>query len=505
MSLCTVTMTKDMIVIASDTAMSAEINNVKYRISNEGKKLHIIDDYIVFISGDLDLSKIIIDDFKRQEQRTLDNLQKLIKFWFDKYIEARPFAKQRLMNGHVFNLTLIAQYKNGRTKMYEISQQNNFNIQEYKVSGNQYLINSVGVHYKEASKLMSKFISKGKSLFEALCEVYNKLSDEEVGGILEAYIVDKNGIKTFFKKQIKEKKNIRWMKREPYEFTEAIKEQILRHGMIAGSSLVIGENNSVLKMFPNQGLWLGHSEFTEAPFSVDLRGHMKAKSAELIGPAGRVLIDTDTGTLFLNNFNLQGAGKIDAQLIQAGTMTTDSGFINDLTVTRLKTLDKSDQIGQSVDFVEAQDNYISFKTGIITSRIHALTPEGFPLYWTNDSKTKLTTEITPYPFYNLTFEPLEKLKIYLEGQGIESYPIIQLGAGDRITETSGKGYIIKPEGKLDIVYYSSNIGRERRISLDDSGIVIRVEGNGDITIEGRNINFKASQNINFDAQLYNFA
>jgi hypothetical protein len=437
--------------VFSDTRVSTKINGITYYLRDGYKKVRSFGDKIVFCMGCLPVAERVFEQIKPNDQ--VDDIRLLVEKAFNEYDKSNEIA---------FYILTVDGF--GRYVLHTISDKFDFEIKTDVIKNRD--IMAAGANSDKALDFASELIGKMPP-FEIIKKSYDHVSDEKVGGhlILHEMYVDDNLNVMINKRVLQQIKDIRPLR--------SIKSYASLDGLAKFRRLQITDENNT------------------------------------------ALIDSTTRKFYLNNWDLEGAGIIDARLIQAGTMTIDSGFINDLTVTRLKTLDKSDQIGHQVDFVEAQDNYISFKTGIIVGRQQAITPEGFPLYWTDDTKTQLTTESTLYPFYNLTYEPIEKLKIYLEGQGIDSYPIIQLGAGDGIIETSGKGYIIKPAGKLDILYYSKNYGKERRVTLDDSGIeinvgvndqgiFIKIGDNGEITVEGQNINVKASQNINFDAPIYNF-
>lgn len=236
-----------------------------------------------------------------------------------------------------------------------------------------------------------------------------------------------------------------------------------------------------------------------------LDGRAKFKKVQITDGKNTALLDSETRKFYLNNWDIEGIGSLDAKFIRAGALTTDDGFINNLTVNALKTLDKSDNIGDSVDYVHVRDNYIKLTTGTITGRGQAKDSNGNLLYWTDAIKTMLTTEATPYPFYNLTYDPVEKFKLYLNGQGVDSYPVMELGRGDGVTANSAKAIIKKEPDNLNITYHKSNDGAVRKVVLGDMGITIKAESNGDITIEGKNINVKASGDVKFEGLKYDFA
>ncbi|MNP52123.1 hypothetical protein D3C76_1464930 [compost metagenome] len=60
-------------------------------------------------------------------------------------------------------------------------------------------------------------------------------------------------------------------------------------------------------------------------------------------------------------------------------------------------------------------------------------------------------------------------------------------------------------GGLKTSYWASNTGSERSIDLADAGITIKADGNGDITITGRNINIVATGKVNVSGTEYLFS
>ncbi|MFC5401486.1 hypothetical protein [Cohnella soli] len=236
-------------------------------------------------------------------------------------------------------------------------------------------------------------------------------------------------------------------------------------------------------------------------------GTAKFRKMQLTDGNSTMLMDSETRKLYINNWDIEGVGALDARFMQTGTLTVADGYINDLTVTRLKTLDKSDSIGDTVDYLQAQDNYLKWVTGTITDRQQAKDANGTLLYWSDATKKQITTAATAFPFYNLTFSPVEKMSFFLEGEGLASYPKMILGTGDGVSPTSGKAIIEKPTTKLDITYHRSNSGAIRQVELADLGITIKADGgkiviestNDNVEIRGKNVNITASDTITFDA------
>lgn len=494
MSLCITVLTHDTIVIAADSAGSSNINGTMHRVHDDVEKLIILDkNTVAFISGDCDLSKLIMDDLSStwDKSPTIEYVHKTVKFWSEKYYKIRPEAEfLRKRDKRLSNATVIAQFKNNCATLYTFDERTNFELQTYTVKQHQHMIQSHGIKTEEAGKAIAKQLDRNLSVYEAINNTYDAISCEEVGGTLEGYMLTRNGIKPFVRRMIPEKANLKRFDIDVYKNTEYYKQKILVHNAIKGSSLEIGQHDDVLKMFPNQGVWLGDENFTEAPFSVDLQGNMIARKAKLIGAAGEILFDTEIGKINIGAMDIEGVGKLEAQYIQTGTVTAEDGFINDLTVTALKTLDKSDQIGDSVDFITAKEKFIKFSTGTITDRTHAKNNNNELLYWTDASKKQITTNASAFPVYKLEYEPVDKMAIELIGEGMSSHPRITMGAGDGATETSGKSITEKIDGSYDTYYYSSNYGRERSLRLKDDEVLLKSE-NSKIHMQAKNYEIEA--------------
>lgn len=281
-----------------------------------------------------------------------------------------------------------------------------------------------------------------------------------------------------------------------------IVDSFITEGAIVGATLKIGSGNSVFKADYN-GIYLGNEDFNLAPFSVDLNGNLKASKALLTGPSGKVLIDTETGKIYLDNFDIIGAGTISAQYIMVNTVTAGEGFIADLTVNKLKTIGKEDRVGEIANFIDIKDNFAKWITGEIRSRTQATTNDGEPLYWTDSTKTYVTTEVTPYPMYKLDVYEREKLIIGLDGTDASAYPYIRMGEGSG-TGFRGRAYIYKYNDSWEFTYYARATEYKRELLFEDSQLKL-VSENGGIILEhstGSIISISDDGNV-IDIQLRN--
>ncbi|MFE5278888.1 hypothetical protein, partial [Bacillus cereus] len=105
-------------------------------------------------------------------------------------------------------------------------------------------------------------------------------------------------------------------------------------------------------------------------FFVDTDGNLKTirlTAQELVIEDGnnRALLDAKNRILYLDNFDVivgeLMAERIKTELLETVMVTADDGFINDLTVNRLKTL--VDRGTDSVNYIDIHDNIAAWITG----------------------------------------------------------------------------------------------------------------------------------------------
>ncbi|MGY5342935.1 phage tail spike protein [Paenibacillus glucanolyticus] len=280
-----------------------------------------------------------------------------------------------------------------------------------------------------------------------------------------------------------------WMYKLYAEDAE-ITKSIFKDGHIEGSSLTLRDSSGgVIKMFPEYGLWFGSDEFDDAPASISMDGTAKFKKGQFIGPNGDILIDAEAGYIDMDNLDIINIGKLVAETLQVNTILADQTYINDLTVNKVKTLPKDANIGEYVDYIEIEDNYIRFITAKVNQREHAKDSRGRELYWQDSEKKILTTEVTAIKAYAYSFRPEDikiKQEISFTGSGTDAEPIRKLGTGDGGTNDRAKLVETKYRGGFKQEYKASNNSRLRSIDLSDNGIKIISEENP-VTVESKDV------------------
>ncbi|MEK4432981.1 phage tail spike protein [Paenibacillus sp. FSL M7-0802] len=292
--------------------------------------------------------------------------------------------------------------------------------------------------------------------------------------------------------------------------------------VVVDSKFQVGSGNRIVVIDQN-GLRLGSADENTANAVIRMDGSARFKNVEITKPDGTKLMNSLNGDLHLNNFSIIGAGMVDAQLMAANIFAGDSGVITDLTAGRLSTLTNA-AITDWSNYITIEGNKARWITGKVTQGEQKKLPDGRLLYWETSAQSgKYTINETPWPVYVYDTSQNQKVKMEdgFEGSGDASTPYRKMGLGDGATENSGIGWIKKPNGSFDFIYGASNTGKERSISLRDTGVLITSDG-GVVNVRGKEINFitesgsmvsmdaqgdvtfKAKRNMKFEANRFDF-
>lgn len=266
-----------------------------------------------------------------------------------------------------------------------------------------------------------------------------------------------------------------------------IKNSLFKDGHIRGSDLILEDGQGgIISMFPQYGLWFGDADPEKSPAWIKMDGTAIFKKLIVTDGNNTLLMDSEQKKIWMNNWDIVGAGALDAELIAANILTAEDGFISSLVAGKLSTLTNAALQGWS-NYIKIEGKEIKFLTGKVKgSGVHKELSDGRKLYWiSSEQKGEMTTEVTPYPVYVYEMEDKTKMRLYFEGDGEQAYPIIDLGEGD--SRGFGRGSIQKPNGSFDFVYLNSNYGREKSLRLTDDGVTL-LSDLGPINIKGKEIN-----------------
>lgn len=300
-----------------------------------------------------------------------------------------------------------------------------------------------------------------------------------------------------------------WMNRLVAD-SAVIKNSKFGNGEIDESSLTLRDGDGIFRIFPKIGMWGGKisegaEDFDKGNFSVDMFGNLKAHNAKFYGKAGELLIDTDAGVIDLDKFDMINVGKLMAEMLEVNTILADDGYINNLTVNRLKTIGKDANVGQYIDYIDIQDNFQRYITAQVSAKEQAKDSRNRLLFWQDSEKRILTTENTGIIAYSYTL-PESSMKIKREitflGSGDAAQPVDKIGTGDGGPNDRAKMVNTKYNGGYKEEYKASNTARERSIDFRDDGITVNSE-NGAFRAQGKDFQFVATDGGSYKIGLSN--
>ncbi|TPG68891.1 hypothetical protein EEL31_10360 [Brevibacillus laterosporus] len=250
-----------------------------------------------------------------------------------------------------------------------------------------------------------------------------------------------------------------------------------------GITVTRGDNLVKTTLNATEGIKIERKEggSWEKKFYVDTNGILYAEdlvAKRLIllgGESGEdLIIDANTKFMDLNQFD-KIVGNIQAENITAKVITADEGFIADLCVNQLKTINPSAETGTR-NYIHIHDQYIKWITGQATGSTQATNRNGDLLYWLDSDRSSTTIEDTGYPVEAYTYDELTKMQIYFNGDDPSAYPIIEMGAGSGNGQAE-KAWIYKDTDKFAIDYYTSSSSGQGKRSIVLSNDEINISSN----------------------------
>lgn len=233
MSNITVFHTNNAVYFGSDSAVSVEIDNCRYRLSDDGKKIFIIDNMLIFCSGTMAISYSIINEFNNSIIKNVDILQAIAK---NKYIDDSSFLE-----------ILVGVIENNSVVVYQISSYDNFNIIRKTVNDNELGIWTGGLKTQESFDIAVSLFSNNKQIQNIYQEIFDSISCEEIGGILSIYKmdIDKN-INLIYDNLINEPHDLKRINR-----TMIVGERLIGR-VIAGENLTITSADGAFNVYEDE-------------------------------------------------------------------------------------------------------------------------------------------------------------------------------------------------------------------------------------------------------------
>lgn len=244
----------DNLYMGADTAISTTIDGQIFRVGEEGKKIFIIGNQLIFCSGNLNISYAIMDIYEKSRNYNVNVLQRICKS-----------ISKNIDKDYMIEI-MIARYntQDDKVDLYQVSSYNNFNIIEKNVGKDDTAILTGGIKTEECFDISLNYLNKNPEINYIYQNTFNDISYEGIGGNLLVYQINKNDIKQVIQSKIKEKQNIRYINNL----------YISKKHLLVGKALygkVIGSNKLIITNMNDKG---------ESSFLVDGE-HMKAINMDL--------------------------------------------------------------------------------------------------------------------------------------------------------------------------------------------------------------------------------
>jgi len=220
----------------TDSAISTIIDDQIVRIGEDGKKIWMVEDKIIFCAGNMNIAHTLIDKYIDSSIRSVELLKALaIELFDDKFMLE----------------IIIGVIKNNKTIVYQISSYNSFEIIKRTVKNKEIGLWSGGIRTKESFNIAYSELKKGKSAKDIYQNTFNYISFEGIGGTLNVYRLDKDMIDLIYSNNIVEKEIKKLCYGEKYLVNAETfwgKTVIANDALFDGIDIYDGEQNPVVEI-----------------------------------------------------------------------------------------------------------------------------------------------------------------------------------------------------------------------------------------------------------------
>lgn len=196
MSLCVTMMDENKIIIAADSRMNYCNNeNIDVVVSDDIEKLRIIDNMIVFFSGEYFAGNYILETFQRSNDKSIENLFNIIEKFTKKY----PANSDFLMD---FTVVAIVDEK---PTLYNIKNTNlEKGIDKIVIKNGEVVATATGYHKDKAMEIFNELTRDTNECrpISTIKQIFSGVASQEVGGKLTVYQMKKDRITLLVNKEL---------------------------------------------------------------------------------------------------------------------------------------------------------------------------------------------------------------------------------------------------------------------------------------------------------------
>jgi hypothetical protein len=193
-------------IMAADSRGCIEHNGQYFASTEDFQKINKIGDKIVFGSGSALVVTNIIDRYKKTSDQSIQSLQNIAKQEVKNF--KSEFKDVDLGNTRHAEL-IVGCIENGTSVVYSISSYEDFRILRVEGDNHNNTI-ALGTHRDKAMELANK-LQNSMHPVEMYKYIYNLLADEQMGGTLTLYALNKYGVFRFEQHKIIDSKPLKYV------------------------------------------------------------------------------------------------------------------------------------------------------------------------------------------------------------------------------------------------------------------------------------------------------
>lgn len=203
MSLCVSIYPKtNELIVAADTRKSVKIEGKSYALDDKCQKLYICHGKLIFACGLANICYSVIQEFGDQNDGSINQLRSIAKSHVDSYLKKQNITSAKDMFLCNFLIFYFDKSK-GVPVVYNLHSEDGFEIRSYDY----YLYWCHGTRCDEAGQFIKDNIYS-MSLKKLIYCTYEKVAFEEIGGNIQMYRINIDGISLIDEMKIHDKKRI---------------------------------------------------------------------------------------------------------------------------------------------------------------------------------------------------------------------------------------------------------------------------------------------------------
>lgn len=204
MSLCICLQNNDGLMIAADTALTINAGGQSYRSRQPFQKLVQVEDFLVFMSGNAGVAKMVLEGLLRNSCKDVNTFRTALIDGCKQFAREYPGIYKTTDSTTRDVGALLAEMTPEGVLVHTMQPQDDFEVHTYQATSENTIPHTAGINANDAHQLMEpwlKQVCKTKPMGQCVKEVFEALAGGYIGGTMTVAMMNKDGI-TFLPPQI---------------------------------------------------------------------------------------------------------------------------------------------------------------------------------------------------------------------------------------------------------------------------------------------------------------